>query len=79
MRPDFAIIDDPQTRKSAKSPSQVEERSDIIEGDILGMAGPGKNMSAVMTATVIYPDDLADQYLDQERHPDWNGIRVSMI
>ena len=79
MRPDFAIIDDPQTRKSAKSPSQVEERSDIIEGDILGMAGPGKNMSAVMTATVIYPDDLADQYLGQERHPDWNGIRVSMI
>lgn len=79
LRPDYALIDDPQTRKSADSETQTQERMDIINGDILGMAGPDRAMSAVMTATVIYKGDLADRFLNKDEHPEWNGIRVSMI
>lgn len=78
-RPDFALIDDPQTRRSAKSPGQIQERLDTINGDILGMAGPDKSISAVCTATVIYKGDLADKLLDHEENPEWNGVRVSML
>ena len=78
-RPDFALIDDPQTRRSAKSPGQIQERLDMINGDILGMAGPNKSISAVCTATIIYKGDLADQLLDHKENPEWNGVRVSML
>lgn len=79
VRPDAVLIDDPQTRKSAKSPAGVQEREDIISGDILGMAGPGKRMAAVCTATVIYRGDLTDRLLDAERSPDWQTVRVQTI
>lgn len=78
-RPDLALIDDPQTRRSAKSPGQIQERLDTINGDILGMAGPDKAISAVCTATVIYKDDLAYRLLNHEENPEWNGVRVSMV
>jgi hypothetical protein len=79
VRPDCVLVDDPQTRKSAKSPAGVQEREDIISGDILGMAGPGKRMAAMVAATVIYRGDLADRLLDQERSPDWHAIKVQTI
>ena len=79
VRPDCVLIDDPQTRKSAKSSAQVQEREDIVSGDILGMAGPGKRMAAMVACTVIYQDDLADRLLDRERNPGWATLRIPMI
>jgi hypothetical protein len=79
VRPDAALIDDPQTRKSAKSQSQCQEREDLINADILGMAGPGKRIAAMCAVTVIYQTDLADRLLDKERSPAWQSIRVPMI
>ena len=78
-RPSCCLIDDPQTRKSAKSESQCQEREDIVNGDIMGMAGPGKKMAAMCAVTVIYQSDLADRLLDKERSPSWTSIRVPMI
>lgn len=79
MRPDLAIIDDPQTRESAYSVSQCRQRESIITGDVLGMAGPGKNISAILCCTVIRPGDLADTLLDQNRHPEWQGERTQLL
>ena len=73
LRPDFALIDDPQTRSSAKSPMQCRERMDAINGDIAGMAGPTKQLSMLMTATVITHGDAIDQMLDKEEYPHWDG------
>lgn len=78
-RPDLALVDDPQTRRSAKSPGQIQERLDTINGDIVGMAGPNKSISVVCTATVIYKDDLADKLLNHQENPEWNGVRVAMV
>jgi len=79
IRPDFCIIDDPQTKQSALEPRQCKKRMEIIESDILGMAGPGKRMTAVMTCTVIARGDLCDEVLDVEKHPAWNGERMKMM
>ena len=79
IRPTVALIDDFQTRESAKSAQQVQDRLDIIEADIAGMAGPDQGIALLATVTVIYPDDGADQLLDQDKNPDWNGIRKKFL
>ena len=78
-RPSLVIVDDPQTRKSAKSPTQNAERERILAGDILGLAGPGEKICGVMPCTVVLPGDMADNILDRKKHPDWNGERTKML
>lgn len=79
IRPDLAIIDDPQTDESAKSPNQCDDRERRIKGGILGLAGPKKRIAAVMPCTVIYPGDLADRMLDRTKNPEWNGHRSALL
>lgn len=79
VRPSFAVIDDPQTDQSARSPSQVHERLAIINGAIAGLAGPGKRTAMIMPCTVIRAGDLADQLLDREKNPLWQGERTRMV
>ena len=79
IRPDLAIIDDPQTDESARSASQTQRRIDTLNGAVLGLAGPNKKIAAVMPCTVIAPDDVAEQLLDQSKHPEWLGHRAQMV
>lgn len=78
-RPDLAILDDPQTRESARSREQTQTREEIIEGDVMGLAGPGKTIATLMPCTVIEPGDLADSYLDQDKHRAWQHKRTKTI
>ena len=76
LRPDLAILDDPQTKESARSFAQTQERTEIVEGDVLGMAGPDKTIACIMPCTVIEEDDLADRVLS---NPRWRGKRTKML
>lgn len=79
LRPDFVIIDDPQTDKSAKSKAQTSARQRIIEGAVLGLAGPRQPITVVMPCTVIQRDDLADRFLNRQIKPEWRGVRSKML
>lgn len=79
VRPQLVMVDDPQTTESAWSPSQSQRREAILAGDVLGMAGPGKKISGLMACTVIRPQDMADNILDREKHPEWQGERTKMV
>lgn len=79
LRPDFVLIDDPQTRESAESESQCNMRERIITGDVLGLAGPRKKIAAVMPCTIVRKGDLADRFLDHKRHPEWSGLTTRLI
>jgi hypothetical protein len=79
LRPDLVIPDDPQTRESAWSDGQCESRFQILAGDVLGMAGPGRKIAAVMLCTVIRKGDLADRILDRKKCPEWQGERTKMV
>ncbi|MEP0846056.1 MAG: phage terminase large subunit family protein [Phycisphaerae bacterium] len=79
VRPSLVVIDDPQTQQSARSPSQCEKREAVITRDVLGLAGPGRAISAIMPCTVIGPDDLADRILNRDRNPQWHGERCKMV
>jgi hypothetical protein len=79
IRPEFVVIDDPQTSESAGSVEQTRKRVRVLAGDILGLAGPGKKIAGIMPCTVIRPGDMAEQILDKAKHPEWNGERCKMI
>lgn len=79
VRPDFVVIDDPQTDESSRSLAQCRQRESVLSGAILGLAGPGKDISGFMPCTVIQPDDMADRILDPKRHPEWHGMRTRMV
>lgn len=79
IRPDFVLLDDPQSDESASSASQNETREKLLSGAVLGMAGPGQSISAVMPCTVIKRGDMVDNILDRSKHPLWRGTRTKMI
>ncbi|MBI1375814.1 MAG: hypothetical protein GC159_24150 [Phycisphaera sp.] len=79
VRPQLVMVDDPQTTESAWSPSQSQRREAILAGDVLGMAGPGMKIAGLMACTVIRPGDMADNILDRDKHPEWQGERTKMV
>lgn len=79
LRPDFVIVDDPQTRESAKSPVQCQARLEILLKSVMKLAGHTTSMACVVNATVIQPDDMVDQLLDQGKYPAWQGERIPMV
>jgi hypothetical protein len=79
VRPDLTIVDDPQTKRSAHSPAQCKRRLEIITGDVLGLAGPGRSIACFIPCTVIVKGDLADQILDRELQPSFQGVRSKLV
>jgi hypothetical protein len=79
LRPSLVLLDDPQTRQSARSPSQTRYRLQLLTGDVLGMAGPGESIAAVLTCTKIYAGDQADQILDRQKNPEWQGECTKLV
>ena len=79
VRPSLVVLDDPQTDESARSLSQCANREAILAGAVLGLAGPGKKISGIMPCTIIRPGDMADNILDRDKHPEWNGSRTRMV
>jgi hypothetical protein len=78
-RPQLCLIDDPQTDVSARSQSQITKRMRVMTGAILGLAGPGVKIAALAPVTVIRPGDMADQILDRDAHPEWDGLRTKLV
>ena len=79
LRPDFTIVDDPQTRESAKSPVQCHGRLEILKKSVMKLSGHKTTMACVVNATVIQVDDMVDQLLDQAKHPGWQCERIPMV
>lgn len=79
IRPSLVILDDPQTRETARSPMQTEERMRIINGDVMGMAESETPIAVLCPCTVIYRGDLADQLLDHEKNPAWKGEKTQLV
>ena len=79
VRPSLVVLDDPQTDESARSDMQVRARMETLTGAILNLAGPGQKISGIMPCTVIRPGDMADQILDRDKHPAWQGERTRLV
>lgn len=60
MRPSLVLLDDLQDFESAQNPAQVEKLVEIINKDIIPLAGK-ERLSILQTATPICPDDLVEK------------------
>jgi hypothetical protein len=78
-RPDFVPIDEPETRESAKSDSQIADRENAIEKDIAGLAGEDKELAQVMITTVQNRKCISFRYTDPEDKPSWMGRRFGWV
>lgn len=79
LRPDLALLDDPQTEDSSKNPEQCNKLEELIEKAVLGLSGPDKKIAALMACTIIEPEDLSARFLDHKRHPEWQGECFRMV
>lgn len=79
IRPDLVLVDDPQTKASANSESETQNRYEIIMGDVLGLAGGDTRIAGLIPCTVIRKDDLAERLLDAKRTPEMRGERTKMV
>lgn len=78
-RPTLALLDDPQTDRSARSPVMCEQREAAISKGLLQLGPPNRELSALAAVTVIQPGDVADVLLDRTKHPAWHGVRKQML
>lgn len=78
-RPDFVPIDEPETRESAKSDSQIADRDNAIKKDIAGLAGEDKELAQVMITTIQNRKCNSFRYTDPEIEPSWMGQRFSWV
>jgi hypothetical protein len=79
FRPDLVFLDDPQTRESAGSLKQNRDRIELLNGDVLGLAGPDVSIAGLMACTVIAQGDMADTILDPRKSPEWCGVRTKLV
>lgn len=78
-RPDFVPIDEPETRESAKSDSQIEDRDNAIKKDIAGLAGEDRELAQVMITTIQNRKSISYRYTDPEIEPSWMGQRFRWV
>jgi hypothetical protein len=79
IRPDFVLLDDPQTRDSARSALQTDDREETIFADVMGMADSVRGIAVFAAVTVICRGDLASRLLDRKRHPEFQGERTPLL
>lgn len=79
MRPDLAVIDDPETREVAESETQPERLEKKIDQDIAGLAGQRKRLARVMLTTLMNRTSVSATFTDSARKPSWKGRRFRLI
>ena len=78
-RPDFIIIDDPETRESADSDHMIAQRRTIIDQDLAGLGGQTKRAPRIILCTIQNRKCLAYEYTNPEARPSYNGKRFGQI
>jgi len=76
LRPTIILLDDVQDRKTAKSPVQVDDTVQIIDGDVAGCGEAGKDLPMLMSGNCIMPEDVMEHYLESR---EWRSIRVPCV
>jgi len=78
-RPDFVLIDDPDTDESATSPLQTAKRCKVIRRGISQLGTGRRKIGVVMLTTISAIDSVSDIFTDPKREPAWNGKRYKAL
>lgn len=78
-RPDFVLVDDPETESSAVSPKQIATREKLLTRAVAGLAGPDKTLSICLVGTIQNDFCLTARITDPTIFPSFNGKRYGVI
>ena len=78
-RPDFIVIDEPDTRESARSDPQIADRENAIEKDIAGLGSEDRELAQVMITTIQNRKCISFTYTDPDQKPSWMGVRFGWV
>jgi hypothetical protein len=79
-RPDMAIIDDPETREVAFSPTdRHRDIEDMIDGDVAGLAGPNTTISRIVLTTIQNRSCYSFRVTDSKQKPAFAGERYPLL
>lgn len=78
-RPDLVILDDPETRESAKHVNQIEDRRELLDRDIAGLAEEGEDIAIVVLTTLQNNYCLSAELTDRKQRPAYAGMRFGMV
>lgn len=76
LRPDLALVDDPQDRAVSKSLTLTSETCAKIDQDIAGLGTAGSDFPMLVSGNCISAGDVMDHYLAD---PNWIALRVSCV
>jgi hypothetical protein len=79
VRPDFALIDDPETHEVANSESQHWQIEEMIDGDIALLCGPDKQMSRVVLTTIQNRRCYSYRVTNRKMKPAFEGDRYGAL
>ena len=78
-RPDLALVDDPETRDSARNPEQVAIREQTMDRDIGGLGGHGAKFCRVVITTIQNRFCYSWRVTDPAIKPAFDGKRFGLI
>ncbi len=79
QRPDFVIADDIETKKSAASDLEIDNRIEVLRKDVIGLAGPDRSMAVTLLCTIINRKCVAYRMTDRKESPSWGGLRQRWV
>ena len=79
LRPDFALIDDPETREVATSEEQHYRIEELIDGDVALLAGPDQKIARVILTTIQNRRCYSYRVTDRKTKPAWAGDRYKAL
>ena len=79
QRPDMVIIDDPEDRRSARSPIEIRRGIETIDRDIGPLGGQDYEISIIYLCTIITAECIAATYTDRKKRPAWIGVRKKFL
>lgn len=83
-RPRLVLVDDPETRESAKSDQQIKDREEMLDRDVAGLGGQEGNVSIVAITTCQNRRSLSWKLTGEDKannkiKPAYEGERFAAI
>lgn len=79
MRPEIAIIDDPDTEETVNSEDQADKLERKIDRNIAGLAGQKRRIGRVMLTTIQNRRCVSFKFCDPQAKPSFHGRRFGML
>lgn len=79
QRPDWYLGDDLQTRATARSATQIENRIDALQHSVMMLGGHEADIGGCINGTLFGADDVMQQLANPELFPSFSGEFVPMV